>query len=101
MRVKVELDRDVRWFVRRECSQAEQDEFYAALHSVFADSVSMIEHSEAHHDPKFSRYVQRFFRFGDCIAIFETNRERDRAKVRKCQRLQRPRTEPGRPNGRT
>ena len=100
MRIKVELDREVLWFVRRQCSKAEQDAFYAALDRVFADPVAMIRGSEGHYDPELSRYMERFFRFGDCIAIFETNRGRDRARVRKCQRVQRPKTEPGRPNGR-
>lgn len=87
MRIKVELHREVTWFIRQEAGVTEVRAFYEQLWKVSADPVSLIEHSEAAHQPKKSRYMLRFFRFERCIAIFETNRARDRIRVRECQRL--------------
>ena len=87
MRIKVELHREVIWFIRHEATVTEVRAFYEQLWKLSADPVSLIEHSEAAHQPKKSRYMLRFFRFESCIAIFETNRARDRIRVRECQRL--------------
>lgn len=84
MRIKVELHRDVVWFVKHECSSEERAAFYECLDRVRGDPIG---HSEAIADPRLSRYMLRFFRFERCVAIFETNRARDRIRVRECRRL--------------
>ena len=90
MRIKVELHRDVVWFVRHQCKESEANAFYTELHELRADPVTLIERSEALHDPKLSRYMLRFFRFAGCLAIFETNRSRTRIRVRQCRRIAPP-----------
>lgn len=100
MRVKVELDKEVLWFVRWKCSRSERRAFYAALDAVTADPVSMIERSEAVHDPLISRYMLRYFRFAGYIAIFKTSRARDRICVTECRKPERDRKTEHRPNGR-
>ncbi len=87
MRVKVELPRNVVWFIRHEASEAERYAYYEQLARLRKDAVALIENSEPVHDPEASRYMLRFFRFENCIAIFETNRTRDRIRVRQCQRV--------------
>lgn len=87
MRIKVELHREVIWFIRHEAGVTEVRAFYEQLWKVSTDPISLIEHSEAAHQPEKSRYMLRFFRFERCIAIFETNRARDRIRVRECRRL--------------
>ena len=94
MRIKVDLHRDVVWFIRHKCNREEQDAFYRELERVRADPVALIEHSEAIRDPEISRYMLRFFRFAECMAIFETNRKRDRIRVRQCRRIS-PRRQSG------
>lgn len=87
MRIKVELHREVVHFVRHEADDGEIKAFYEALDRLAADAVALIEHSEPVRRPGISRYMLRFFRFGRCIAIFETNRARDRIRVRLCERV--------------
>ena len=84
MCIKVEMHRNVVWFVKHECSAKERDAFYECLDRVRGDPIGL---SEAITEPALSRYMLRFFRFERCIAIFETNRARDRIRVRECQRL--------------
>ena len=98
MRIKVELHREVIRLLRHECSEEEVSAFNQGLRRLRSDAVALIENSEAIHDPQVSRYMLRSFRFADCIAIFETNRERDLIRVRQCRRLQprrQERQEPG------
>ncbi|MCH7592340.1 MAG: hypothetical protein IH989_06140 [Planctomycetes bacterium] len=87
MRIKVELHREVVGFVRHDADESEIKAFYEALDRLAADPVALIENSEPVRRPGVSRYMLRFFRFGRCIAIFETNRARDRIRVRECQRI--------------
>lgn len=87
MRIKVELHRQVVRFVRHDANEDEANAFHEALHRLAADPVALIENSEPLNCPGVSRYMLRFFRFGRCIAIFETNRARDRIRVRECQRI--------------
>ncbi len=87
MRIKVEQHRMVVWFIRHQASEAERYGYYEQLARLRKDAVALIENSEPVHDPIASRYMLRFFRFKNCIAIFETNRARDRISVRVCQRL--------------
>ena len=84
MQRKMELHREVAWFVRHQCNDKEVDAFYEALDRVRDDPIGA---SEAMADADLSRYMLRFFRFENCIAIFETNRSRDRLRVRQCRRL--------------
>lgn len=84
MHVKVELHRDVVWFVRRRCNDDEVKAFYEQLERVRTDP---IENSEATVDPDLSRYMLRFFRFKENIAVFEFDPGRDRVVIRQCRRL--------------
>ena len=95
MRIKVELHRDVVWFVRHRCNDDEVDAFYEKLEKLRAEP---IENSEAVSDRRLSRYMLRFFRFKQNIAIFEYNPARNRIRIRKCRRLRpqpRDRGDPG------
>jgi hypothetical protein len=87
MRVKGELHPDVVWFLKRECTAKERSAFYQQLEKLRSDQVALIENSEAIHCPQQSRYILRFFRFEECMAVFEMNRERDRIRVRQCRRI--------------
>ncbi len=87
MRIKVEQHRVIVRFIRHEASEAERYAYYEQLARLRKDAVALIENSEPVHDPEASRYMLRFFRFENCIAIFQTNRARDRIRVRQCQRL--------------
>ncbi len=89
----VQLHRDVEFFLKFRCTKEEANAFFQTLNGVRSSSVEAISHSEAIHDPEASRYMLRFFRFEGCIAVFETNRARDRILVRQCQRL--PQQRPG------
>ena len=93
MRIKVDLHRNVSRFLRHECTNEEVHAFREQLDKVRSDPVSLIENSEAIHDPEASRYILRLFRFKNCIAIFETNRARDLICVRQCRRLPQERPE--------
>ena len=89
MRVKVELHREVVRFIRHHCSDDEVDAFYERLESIRTEP---IEHSEPVADPRLSRYMLRFFRFGRNMAIFQyrpaTGRPpTGRIIVRQCRRL--------------
>jgi hypothetical protein len=94
MRSKVELHRDVVWFIRHQCNADEADAFYRELDRLRSDP---IECSEALADPKLSRYMLRFFRFGQNLAIFEYNAAKDRARVLECRRI--PPEQLGKPKG--
>ena len=91
MRIKVELRREVIWFLRHSANQEEREAFTAQLNRLREDASALIENSEPRRDPKVSRYMLRFFRFANCIAVFETNRERTLIRVRACQRVSRKR----------
>ena len=94
MNIKMELHPDVAWYVRHRCNQDEQTEFFRQLELIHAEP---IRHSEATVDARLSRYVLRFFRFGDNIAIFEFDARHSRVRVLECRRLlsgKRPRAGP-------
>lgn len=91
MRIKVELHREVRWFLKRECTAEECAAFYEQLESICSDPISLIANSEPVHDPGASRYMMRAFRFADNLAVFQMNRSRDRILIRQCQRVARQR----------
>jgi hypothetical protein len=83
MPIKVELHSDIVRFVRHECSDAEVDEFYAGLERIRRDPLA----SEAIADPRLSRYMLRFFRFGSCVAIFRYDPGRETIKVLECRKV--------------
>ncbi len=95
MRIKVELHKEVIRYLRRECDDEERRAFYYELRRVEEDAIG---NSEAISDPTLSRYILRFFRFEGNIAIFQTNRARDRLKVERCQRSTRQKISGGEPN---
>ena len=84
MRIKVELHREVVWFIRHACSDEEVDAFYEELEKLRSDP---IENSEATADPDLSRYMLRFFRFKQNIAIFQLDPAGERIVIRQCKRL--------------
>ena len=94
MRFKVELHKDVVYYVRRQCDDADRRVFYGKLERIGSDP---IDESESIADIELSRYLLRFFRFGRHIAIFELDAARDRIIVRQCRRpktSRRPRPSP-------
>jgi len=84
MRFKVELDRDVVWFIRHVCSPDERREFYDRLDRLrddpFTDTAPCT-------DLATSRYVLRVFRFGGNIAVFRIDLSRETIRVRQCRRF--------------
>jgi len=98
MRFKVELDRDVVWFIRKVCGPAVRKAFYDQLERV---STEPIANSEAYADPEKSRYMLRIFRFADCVAIFGYDPARNVIRVAECRLSKRqPRAAPPKNNGR-
>lgn len=94
MRVKVELHRDVVWFIDHRCTQAEARAFYRQLDAVREQP---IRNSEALADPKVSRYMLRRFRFAGNVAIFKYNAAKTRIQVLTCRRARlREKPRPGR-----
>jgi len=84
MLIKVELHPDVDWFVRRRCTRVEQEEFYKALDLIRS---APIGHSEPVYDPELSRYMLRFFRFRNCLAVFEYDAGRNLVRIIQCRRV--------------
>lgn len=97
MYLKVELHGSVVRFLRQECTDAEREAFSARLKELRSDPIG---HSEALADPRMSRYMLRFFRFGGNLAIFEFDRAHERIKVRQCRKPRRKRKRPEEPTGR-
>lgn len=85
MRIKVELHKNVVRYIRHECTEEQQGAFYGELERLRSDPVALIEDSEAIADPKRSRYMLRFFRFGENIAVFEYDTGKDRIRVLECR----------------
>lgn len=81
MRFKVELHPDVRFFLRK-ASRETRMAFEEALRLVCDDP---IENSIAHHDPKQSKYMLRYFRFDGHLAIFGLIASRDEIRVIECR----------------
>ena len=96
MRVKVELHSRVIWFLKHRCSAEEQDAFYRALERIRR---ARIRYSEAIREPRLSRYMLRFFRFGSNLAIFSVNRARDVIRVCECRKCPPKRPANGGRNG--
>jgi hypothetical protein len=83
MRFKVELHKDVVRFLKRECPVEAVAEFQRALERLRSDPIGL---SEAVSDPKVSRYILRYFRFANYIALFEFDPHKDRIIVRICRK---------------
>ena len=89
MRFKVELHRDVGWFIRHYCSADEAREFYGWLERLRDDPVT-----DTHPmiDEDVAPYVLRFFRFGQNIGIFRLDAVHQEVMVRQCRRFRGDRT---------
>ncbi len=98
MRIKVELHRDVVWFLRQRCTDGEVDAFYDMLERLRTEPIA---NSEAVADPQLSRYMLRFCRFKQNLAIFRYDASRDRIRVLECRRRQPKRRQSGAPDGQT
>ena len=82
MRFKVELERDVVWFIRKVCGPAARKAFYEQLERVRAEPIA---NSEAYADPEKSRYMLRVFRFAHYVAIFGYDPARNLIQVAECR----------------
>jgi len=96
MRIKVELHPEVVWFIRHRCNEGEVSGFYERLERLREEP---IENSEAVTDPRLSRYMLRFFRFRQNLAIFELNPAKNRIRVLECRRTPPRRARSQKPNG--
>ena len=96
MRLRVELHRDVVWFIRHCCTDREIDAFYEQLEKIRTEPLA---HSKALADSALSRYMLRFFRFAQCIAVFQYKPAKDRIIVRQCRRVRPKRKRRGDPAG--
>ncbi|MFH0983019.1 MAG: hypothetical protein V2A79_15985 [Planctomycetota bacterium] len=98
MRIKVELHPDVvAWLHQHRHDQRLIDLFYRRLHALCDEPRTLIANSEAVSDPSLSRYMLRFFRFGenkDYVAVFKPDVGRSRIRVLGC-RGRRPVRRPG------
>lgn len=92
MRFKVELHSDVQDFVWNRCTARERVAFRQMCRRIAEDPIL---HSEPATEPRLSRYILRFARFGQYIAIFGFDRARKRVRIRKCRRLKK--TDPDEP----
>jgi len=86
MRYKVELPADVERFVRA-CSPEDENAFWEALKEVRRNPIGA---SLPIRDPRLSRYMARFFRFGPHVAVFRLDVGRDTIRVMECRRAQPP-----------
>lgn len=98
MRFKVELDRDVVWFIRKVCGVTARKAFYEKLEMVAAEPIT---NSEAYADPRESRFMLRLFRFANYVAIFGYDPARSLIQVVQCRPGKpQPRVGPPKNNGR-
>ncbi|MCK4660160.1 MAG: hypothetical protein KAV82_11615 [Phycisphaerae bacterium] len=88
MRIKVELHPDVEaWLLQRRHDWRLIDSFYRRLQTLSCEPIS---NSEAVSDPRLSRYMLRFSRFGgndEYAAIFQYDIGRNRIRVLECRKL--------------
>ncbi len=83
MRIKVELHRDVHWYLRHKCTTIERALFSEELERVRDEPISQ---SQAIYDPSISKYMLRFFRFGEHMAMFEFDAPMECVRVVKCRK---------------
>ncbi len=81
MRIKVELRPEVRRFLRTVTPNV-RGTFFEKLHWVCEDP---IVRSFAYHDPTVSKYMVRYFRFSNHVALFGYLAARDEIKVIECR----------------
>ena len=84
MLIKVGLHPDVVFFVRHRCNPEEQKAFFVQLHAIRSEPIT---NSEAISDPRLSRYMLRFFRFGRHMAVFHFDPNREQIKVLECRTI--------------
>ncbi len=84
MRFGVELQPSVRSFLRRECSAEERLAFDGMIEKLCDDPIG---NSEPYRDPELSRYMLRFFRFGECLGVFGLVPAKDLILVVECRRF--------------
>lgn len=84
MRFKVELHKDVVWFIRRGCAADEAKEFYAWLERLRDDPIAG---TEVFVDKKLAPYALRYFRFGRNIGVFRLDAVRQKVIVRQCRKF--------------
>lgn len=84
MRFRVELHRDVVWFIRHVCSPDERRDFQERLDRLRDDPLA---ESEPCTEIELSRWLLRVFRFGGNVAVFQLDLHRERILVRQCRRL--------------
>ncbi len=80
---RVILTRAVGEFVRNECSDVEQDEFFQVLRRIRRAPISASKMITV----EWHQYTLRVFRFGGCIAIFSPFLEDQPIMVLECRRL--------------
>ena len=96
MLIKVELHQDVVRFVRLDCNEQERSAFYEMLDRLRREP---IKHSEHTSDPRMSRYMLRFSRFGTNIAIFQYNLAEKRIRIVTCHKAPPRRSPEAKPMG--
>ena len=80
----VELHPDVVWFLKKRCTDAERKAFYTRLEEVRRKP---IENSEPFRDAMLSRYMLRFFRFAENMAVFKFDPAKNRIRVYECRKI--------------
>ena len=84
MSFRLELDRDVVWFIRHVCSPDEVQQFYDWLNRLRNDPFT---DTESCTDRTLSRYALRLFRFGRNIGVFRIDLSKETIRVRQCRRF--------------
>ncbi len=83
MRATVELHPDVVRFLKKRCTDAERKAFYNRLEEVRRKP---IENTEPFRDAKLSRFMLRFFRFAEFMAVFKFDPANNRIRVYECRK---------------
>ncbi len=83
MRIKVELFRVVLRYLRHECSTDERALFSEELQRVRDEPIAR---SQAIYDPNISKYMLRFFHFGEHMAMVELDVSLNVMRVVKCRK---------------
>lgn len=95
MLLKIELHRDVIRFIRHDCSEQERTAFYRMVNKLREEP---IRHSEHMSDPRMSRYMLRFSRFGANFAVFQYDLARKRIRIVTCHKAPPRRSPVPKPN---
>jgi len=84
MRIKVELHRDVVWYLKRRCNEKERAEFSAVQERIRSDPITLIDETDAIFEPRLSTHMLRLFRFGNNVAVFRFDPARSKIKILEC-----------------